>query len=66
MCDFWFNKDHNRIRDLRCDTLSQMLSMAGVRPGGRYLAVEEASGLVVSAILDRLGGSFSVRKLIDN
>ena len=40
--------------------------MAGVRPGGRYLAVEEASGLVVSAILDRLGGSFSVRKLIDN
>jgi tRNA (adenine-N(1)-)-methyltransferase non-catalytic subunit len=63
VCDFWFNKDHTRIRGIRCDTLSQMMSLAGIRPGGRYLAVEEASGIVVSAILDRLGGMSRLSQL---
>ncbi|TFY81522.1 hypothetical protein EWM64_g2491 [Hericium alpestre] len=57
VCEFWFNKDQNRIRDIRIDTLSQMMNFANIRPGGRYLAVDDASGLVVSAILERLGGS---------
>ncbi|KAA1468108.1 Gcd10p-domain-containing protein [Dentipellis sp. KUC8613] len=57
VCEYWFNKDQNRIRDLRIDTLSQMMNLANIRPGGRYLAVDDASGLVVSAILERLGGS---------
>ncbi|KAH7930926.1 Gcd10p-domain-containing protein [Leucogyrophana mollusca] len=56
VCEYWFNKDQNRIRDLRADTLSQLLNMANIRPGGRYLAVDDASGLVVSGILDRMGG----------
>jgi tRNA (adenine-N(1)-)-methyltransferase non-catalytic subunit len=33
-----------------------MLNMANIRPGGRYIAVDDASGLVVSGILDRMGG----------
>lgn len=37
-----------------------MMSLAGVRPGGRYLVVEEASGLLVSAVLERLGGELRV------
>lgn len=56
VCDYWFTKDQNRIRDIRADTLSQMISMAGVRPGGRYIIVDEASGLVVAAALERMGG----------
>ena len=58
MCEYWFKKDQNRIRDLRIDTLSQMLNLAGIRPGGRYIAVDDASGLLVSGILERLGGMF--------
>lgn len=57
VCDYWFNKDQNRIRDIRPDTLSQMLAMANVLPGGRYLAVDDASGLVAAAILERMGGT---------
>lgn len=30
--------------------------MANIRPGGRYLAVDDASGMVVSAIMERMGG----------
>lgn len=60
VCEFWFNKDRSRIREIRPDTLAQMMSLAGVRPGGRYLVVEEASGLLVSAVLERLGGELRV------
>ncbi|KAJ6575420.1 Gcd10p family-domain-containing protein [Mycena capillaripes] len=57
VCDYWFNKDQIRIRDIRVDALSQILNMANIRPGGRYLAVDDASGLIVSGILERLGGT---------
>ncbi|KAJ3861782.1 Gcd10p-domain-containing protein [Lentinula novae-zelandiae] len=65
VCDYWFNKDQNRIRDIRPDTLSQMLAMANVLPGGRYLAVDDASGLVAAAILERMGGSGTLLTLCD-
>ncbi|PPR01928.1 hypothetical protein CVT24_001267 [Panaeolus cyanescens] len=54
--EYWFAKDQNRLRDLRIDSLSQVLNLAGIRPGGRYLAVDDASGLLVSGILERMGG----------
>ena len=56
ICEYWFVKDQSRIRDLRVDSLSQMLNLANVRPGGRYLAVDDASGMLVAGVLERLGG----------
>ena len=56
MCEYWFEKDQSRIRDLRPDTLSQLLNHANVGPGGRYLVVDDASGLIVAAMLSRMGG----------
>jgi len=58
ICDYWFQKDQNRLRDMRVDTLSQMLMLGNVRPGGRYLVVDQASGILISAILDRLDGGY--------
>lgn len=66
VCDYWFRKDHHRIRDIRTDTLSQMLNLANVRPGGKYIIVDEASGLVVSAVLDRLGGECRIISINDS
>ncbi|KAI0059451.1 Gcd10p-domain-containing protein [Artomyces pyxidatus] len=65
VCEYWFKKDQNRIRDLRIDELSQMMNLANIRPGGRYLAVDDASGMVVSAILERLGGSGRLLTICD-
>jgi tRNA (adenine-N(1)-)-methyltransferase non-catalytic subunit len=45
---------------MRIDTLSQMMNLGNVRPGGRYIAVDEASGMVVSALLERLGGQLLI------
>ncbi|KAI0001883.1 Gcd10p-domain-containing protein [Russula vinacea] len=57
VCEYWFTKDQTRILGMRIDTLSQMMNLGNVRPGGRYIAVDEASGMVVSALLERLGGN---------
>ncbi|KDR85722.1 hypothetical protein GALMADRAFT_1325199 [Galerina marginata CBS 339.88] len=56
VCEYWWLKDQTRLRDLRVDSLSQMLNMANIRPGGRHLAVDDASGLLVAGILERMGG----------
>jgi Gcd10p family protein len=45
---------------MRIDTLSQMMNLGNARPGGRYIAVDDASGMVVSALLERLGGQFPI------
>jgi len=57
VCEYWFAKDQARILSLRIDTLSQMMNLGNVRPGGRYVVVDDASGMVVSAVLERLGGN---------
>ncbi|PPQ69782.1 hypothetical protein CVT26_014170 [Gymnopilus dilepis] len=56
VAEYWWAKDQNRLRDLRIDSLSQILNMANIRPGGKYLAVDDASGLLVAGILERMGG----------
>ncbi|GJE89581.1 Gcd10p-domain-containing protein [Phanerochaete sordida] len=56
VCEYWFNKDATRLRDIRPDALSQILNLASIRPGGRYLCVDDASGIVVTGILQRLAG----------
>ncbi|TIA86445.1 hypothetical protein E3P99_03674 [Wallemia hederae] len=65
VCEYHFNKNPQRIRDLRVDTLSQMLTLANIQQGGRYLVAEDTSGLVTGAILDRLGGEGSVLLIHD-
>ncbi|KAF8640591.1 hypothetical protein AX17_000253 [Amanita inopinata Kibby_2008] len=65
VCSYWFGKDQNRIRDIRMDTLAQVLNLANIRPGGRYIAVDDASGLVVAGILERLGGEGRLLTICD-
>ncbi|KAK8850545.1 hypothetical protein IAR55_004463 [Kwoniella newhampshirensis] len=43
------------ILNLRDDTLSQLLTLSNVRPGGRYLVVDDTSGLMTAAVLERMG-----------
>ncbi|KAH9175492.1 Gcd10p family-domain-containing protein [Lactarius sanguifluus] len=54
---YWFVKDQTRILGLRVDTLSQMMNLGNARPGGRYIVVDDASGMLVCAVLERLGGN---------
>ncbi|EAU92549.2 eukaryotic translation initiation factor 3 62 kDa subunit [Coprinopsis cinerea okayama7 len=65
VCEYWFEKDQFRIRDIRMDTLSQILNLANVRPGGRYLVVDDASGLIAAGVLTRLGGEGRLLAICD-
>ncbi|KAF6766715.1 Gcd10p family-domain-containing protein [Ephemerocybe angulata] len=65
VCEYWFAKDQTRIRDIRSDSLGQILNLANIHPGGRFLVVEDASGIVASAILKRLGGDGQLLAICD-
>jgi tRNA (adenine-N(1)-)-methyltransferase non-catalytic subunit len=56
LCDYYFSKNYEKIRELRIDTLSQMLTLANVRAGSKLLVVDDTCGLIVTAILERTGG----------
>ncbi|KDN52196.1 Gcd10p-domain-containing protein [Tilletiaria anomala UBC 951] len=61
-----FLKNADRVRNLRADSLAQMLSMAEVRAGGKYLVVDALGGLLTGAIIERVGADGRVILLNDN
>jgi len=57
LMDILYKMDPMKIMNLRVDSLSQILNVTNVHSGGRYLVYETgAQGLVVAAVLERLGG----------
>lgn len=56
ICQYNFEKQASKIRDLRPDTLAQMMALANIRPGSRVIVVEDVHGMVVSAVAERMGG----------
>lgn len=59
LCEYWWGLDAKRIRDLRPDTLAQILAVGNIRPGSRVLVVDDTSGLLTAAVVERLGGKSS-------
>ncbi|RXK41998.1 hypothetical protein M231_00719 [Tremella mesenterica] len=51
---------------LRDDTMSQMLVLANIRPGGKYLVVDDTGGLVTAAVIDRMGGEGRIMLFNEN
>jgi tRNA (adenine-N(1)-)-methyltransferase non-catalytic subunit len=66
MAEYHFERSPEKVRGLRVDSLAQMLSFAGVAPGGRYLVVDGTSGLLTAACLDRMGGHGRLLAIHDN
>ncbi|CAL8090341.1 unnamed protein product [Orchesella dallaii] len=56
LSDYYFKRDPVKILGLRPDTLSQLLSYANIHAHGKYLIFENCCGLIVAAVLNRLGG----------
>lgn len=60
ICLYNFERQASKIRDLRPDTLAQIMALANVRPGSRILVVEDVHGMVVSAVAERMAGALSI------
>ncbi|KAJ3020232.1 tRNA (adenine(58)-N(1))-methyltransferase non-catalytic subunit trm6 [Thoreauomyces humboldtii] len=56
LCNHFIKEAPRKICEIRHDTLSQMLTAADVRAGGRYIVIDEAAGLLTAAMMERMLG----------
>lgn len=67
MLDYLFyEKEPFKIMNLSVEMLGLMMSMGNVMPGGNYLVVDETGGLIVYAMLERMGGRGTITLLHEN
>lgn len=55
--EYYQQVDFRKIRELRFDTLSQMMSLANVRSGSRVIVLDDAAGILVAALMERMNGN---------
>ncbi|UZJ55971.1 hypothetical protein CBS101457_005291 [Exobasidium rhododendri] len=60
-----FEKESDKLRGLRPDSVASMLSLVGVAPGGRYIVVDGVGGAIAGAMLERMGGEGRLLALND-
>ncbi|KAJ1569913.1 tRNA (adenine(58)-N(1))-methyltransferase non-catalytic subunit trm6, partial [Nowakowskiella sp. JEL0078] len=60
MIELYSSKKGSKIRDIRIDTLSQMMCLANVRAGSKVLVVDDCSGIILASVLERMGGYGSI------
>ncbi|GAA5998371.1 tRNA 1-methyladenosine methyltransferase subunit GCD10 [Rhodotorula paludigena] len=65
LAQYHFEKQPSRTRELRPDTLANMLAMANVRPGSKLLVVEDLGGMIVAAAVERMGGEGRIMVIND-
>ncbi|KAF8943716.1 tRNA (adenine(58)-N(1))-methyltransferase non-catalytic subunit TRM6, partial [Haplosporangium bisporale] len=53
--EYYYIKNPAKIRDIRMDTLSQLLSYSNVHAGSKLLVVDDTQGMIVSALAERMG-----------
>ncbi|KAM7368144.1 hypothetical protein PAMP_014391 [Pampus punctatissimus] len=56
----YHGREPGKICHLRYDTLSQMLTLANIHAGSKVLVFETCAGLVLGAVMERMGGYGSV------
>ncbi|CAG8616388.1 10982_t:CDS:10, partial [Racocetra persica] len=54
--EYFYAKNPSKIRDMRIDTLSQMLTLSNVRANAKMLVVDDTQGLLITGVMERLGG----------
>jgi tRNA (adenine-N(1)-)-methyltransferase non-catalytic subunit len=59
LCEAFYQKNPAKIRSMRTDTLSTILTIANIRTHAKVLVVDDVNGLVVAAVLSRMNGSFA-------
>lgn len=67
MLDYlYYEKEPFKIMNLSIEMMGLMMSMGNITPGGNYLVVDETGGLIVYAMLERMGGRGTITLLHEN
>ncbi|KAE8600860.1 hypothetical protein XENTR_v10013430 [Xenopus tropicalis] len=56
----YYAREPGKICQLRYDTLAQMLTLGNIHAGSKVIVMETCAGLVLGAVMERLGGLGSV------
>lgn len=67
MLDYLYHeKEPFRIMNLSIESLGLMMSLSNIMPGGNYLVMDETGGLIVYAMLERMGNRGTITLLHEN
>ncbi|KAF3985525.1 hypothetical protein FT663_05024 [Candidozyma haemuli var. vulneris] len=66
LLQYFIEKDMQKVLDMSEETLGLLLSYANVRPGGRYLVLDDTSGVVVYAMMERMQGKGQIMLVHEN
>lgn len=66
LVEYYIEKDHSKVLNMSPETLSLLLNSANIFAGGNYLVLDETPGVIVGAILSRIGEEGSVTVLHEN
>ncbi|XP_028941721.1 LOW QUALITY PROTEIN: tRNA (adenine(58)-N(1))-methyltransferase non-catalytic subunit TRM6 [Antrostomus carolinensis] len=56
----YYAREPGKINHLRYDTLAQMLTLGNIRAGNKMIVMETCAGLVLGAVMERMGGYGSI------
>lgn len=66
LLQYYIEKDSQKIMEMSDETLGMLLSHANIRPGGRYLVIDDTSGVVIYAMLERMQGQGTILAIHEN
>ncbi|XP_004697902.1 tRNA (adenine(58)-N(1))-methyltransferase non-catalytic subunit TRM6 [Echinops telfairi] len=59
----YYAREPGKINHMRYDTLAQMLTFGNIRAGNKMIVMETCAGLVLGAMMERMGGFGSIIQL---
>ncbi|CUM64115.1 uncharacterized protein PRCAT00001706001 [Priceomyces carsonii] len=54
LLQYYIEKDLTRVLDMSEETLGLLLTYANVRPGGKYLLIDETGGVILYSMMERM------------
>lgn len=66
LLEYYVSKDIQKVHDLSDETLGLMLNYGNVRPGGKYLVVDDLTGVLIYAMLERMNGQGTIVSVHEN
>ncbi|ODQ68217.1 Gcd10p-domain-containing protein [Nadsonia fulvescens var. elongata DSM 6958] len=55
-----------KLMDISVETLGLLLSLGDIKPGGKYLVVDDMGGLIVGSLMERMAGEGTIVVLHEN
>ncbi|CCE86449.1 Piso0_004939 [Millerozyma farinosa CBS 7064] len=66
LLEYFLEKDNQRVFDMTTESLGLLFSYANVKPGGKYLLIDETGGVILYALMERMNGEGSIVSIHEN